>query len=484
MTLSRSFKPARPLVLIYVAVIAALGAIWIRQRFFPLHGIGEGPAGPSVELESFQRVWHDDPVVVLGLGDSVTAGYGSTPGHSFVQRLTAPPVDEYADMKGRDLASVFPRMTVLNKAISGSTSSAVVKNELIRLAPFPADALGVIILSTGGNDLIHDYGRTPPRPEAMYGARFDQVGPWIAEYASRLDGIVARLEELFPGGAEIFMLSIFDPTDGIGDIANAGLPAWPDGLAILAAYNQAIAECAKRHAHVHLVDVHAAFLGHGIHCDQAWRATYRAGDPGYWLYGNLEDPNDRGYDCIRRLILLAMCGVFARAHADGSGRGPVDGGTNALLASSLPAHCGAGHGHATAMRWEARVDGRGWHPAAANGGRGLDLVGPTGFEPATSCAQGRRSSQAELRSVASRTMWAGGEHARRRSRPLDAIGLLPMPCAMARSGHWRSAQASAKSGILDVDIRLTGQVGKMLQFGVYRMNQLFSSSIPDPHMLC
>jgi hypothetical protein len=68
--------------------------------------------------------------------------------------------------------------------------------------------------------------------------------------------------------------------------------------------------------------VHAVFLGHGIHCDQPWRATYQSRDPGYWLYGNLEDPNDRGYDAIRRLILLAMCEVFARAPADGAGRVP------------------------------------------------------------------------------------------------------------------------------------------------------------------
>jgi hypothetical protein len=26
----------------------------------------------------------------------------------------------------------------------------------------------------------------------------------------------------------------------------------------------------------------------------------------YVYYGNLEDPNDRGYDAIRRLLLLAM----------------------------------------------------------------------------------------------------------------------------------------------------------------------------------
>jgi len=226
---------------IFAIGILVHGASWIRHRYFPLHDIGEGPAGPPVAREFFQRTWRDAPVVFLGLGDSVTAGYGSTRGHSFVQRLTAPPGDEFSNMMGRDLTSVFPRMTGLNKAISGSTSSVVVRNELIRFQPFTADTVGIVVVSTGGNDLIHNYGQTPPQQEAMFGASSDQARPWLADYGRRLDDIVTRPEGLFPGGAEIFMLSIFDPTDGIGDIDNAGLPAWPDGLTILAAYNHELA---------------------------------------------------------------------------------------------------------------------------------------------------------------------------------------------------------------------------------------------------
>ena len=52
--------------------------------------------------------------------------------------------------------------------------------------------------------------------------------------------------------------------------------------------------------------MHAEFLGHGIHCRKFWTKHYRAGDPHYWYYFNLEDPNDRGYDALRRLMLLKM----------------------------------------------------------------------------------------------------------------------------------------------------------------------------------
>jgi len=57
---------------------------------------------------------------------------------------------------------------------------------------------------------------------------------------------------------------------------------------------------------VHLVDLHTAFLGHGIHCTQFWAKHYNSRDPHYWYHVNLEDPNERGYDAIRRLFLIEM----------------------------------------------------------------------------------------------------------------------------------------------------------------------------------
>jgi hypothetical protein len=69
-------------------------------------------------------------------------------------------------------------------------------------------------------------------------------------------------------------------------------------------------ECRER-PNVHLVDIHALFLGHGIHCRDHWNKYYREDDPHYWYFANLEDPNDRGYDAIRRAFLMEMCKVFA-----------------------------------------------------------------------------------------------------------------------------------------------------------------------------
>ena len=150
----------------------------------------------------------------------------------------------------------------------------------------------------------------------MYGATFEQARPWIAAFERRLDRMIADIRAAFPGGCHIFLANIYDPTCGAGDIETAGLPPWPDGLRILRAYNDVIARCAARPAHrgvVHLVNLHDAFLGHGIHCTKPWSRHYDSGDPTYWYYTNLEDPNDRGYDAIRRLFLREMARVMREA---------------------------------------------------------------------------------------------------------------------------------------------------------------------------
>jgi len=140
----------------------------------------------------------------------------------------------------------------------------------------------------------------------MYGASRDEAKPWVENFKQRLDSTIGQIENRFPGGCEIYLANIFDPTDGLGDADHAGLPAWKDSMAVLDAYNAAILHAAEGHPDVHVVDVHGAFLGHGIHCTQFWRAHFDRHDPHYWFYFNLEDPNDRGYDVIRRLFLIEM----------------------------------------------------------------------------------------------------------------------------------------------------------------------------------
>ena len=161
-------------------------------------------------------------------------------------------------------------------------------------------------MTSGGNDIIHSYGRMPPKEGAMYNTTFSQAQPWIASFEQRLIGMLDKITSYFPGGCEIYLADIYDPTDGVGDAPSVFLPHWPDGLSIHTAYNEVIRRVASQQPHVHLVPLHQAFLGHGCHCRQFWRQHCDPGDPHYWYYDNIEDPNDRGYDAIRRLYLNAI----------------------------------------------------------------------------------------------------------------------------------------------------------------------------------
>jgi lysophospholipase L1-like esterase len=285
--------------------LAAAGYLYLSNA----RPIGNGPAGPVVDTAAFSKPWTTRPVVVVGLGDSVTAGFGARKGYSYFDRLLSNPSEDDPELKNLNLRTVFPDMRATNLAVSGSISHELIEYQLPGLGVSDTNALGWVVITTGGNDLIHNYGRTPAREQAMFGATWEQAQPWIASFEQRLEKIVAEVTRRFPGGCHIFLGTIYDPTDGAGDTERAGLPAWPDGFKIHEAYNSIIRRCAEKHPEVHIVDLHSGFLGHGIHCAQFWTKHYDAHDPHYWYYFNLEDPNERGYDAIRRLFLIEMAKV-------------------------------------------------------------------------------------------------------------------------------------------------------------------------------
>jgi len=78
-------------------------------HFFLYLPMGSGPAGPAIE-SPFDQPWTERQVLLVGLGDSVTAGFGATKGKSFFDRLLKNPPDEFGDMQGRCLSLVLPNL--------------------------------------------------------------------------------------------------------------------------------------------------------------------------------------------------------------------------------------------------------------------------------------------------------------------------------------------------------------------------------------
>jgi lysophospholipase L1-like esterase len=283
--------------------LSLIGIVWAYVETHYRLPEGNGPAGPAVAAGPFDKPWTNRPILLLGVGDSVTAGFGARNGYSYFDRLVKNPPDEFDDIKGRSLSRVLPNLSVRNIAVSGSNSLQHVQSIVEKLQTQPKEMFGIVVMTSGGNDLIHWYGRTPAREGAVYEATLEQAQPWIANFESRLNEMFQLLTARFPGGCLIFIADIYDPSDGYGDPESASLPKWPDAMSIHEAYNQAIQRAAVKNANVRIVPMHAEFLGHGIHCRKFWRQHFRSADPHYWYAWNLEDPNERGYDAIRRVFL-------------------------------------------------------------------------------------------------------------------------------------------------------------------------------------
>ncbi|MBN1126196.1 MAG: SGNH/GDSL hydrolase family protein [Sedimentisphaerales bacterium] len=274
--------------------------------------IGSGPAGPSVPSGPFNTPWTQRQVVLLGLGDSVTRGFGVPEEKSYIQLLSSNLDTFYPDMKGKDLSVILPHLKMLNLAQDYTTTQQHINQQLPCIPQYDSEVYGIVVITSGGNDLIHDYGRSKPVDGAMYGCTSKQAIEWTGNIKKRLRTILQRVTEKFPGGCQIFLANIYDPTDGVGDPQIVGLPRWPDCIIVLALTNQKIRELCDEYANVHLVDLHAEFMGHGFHCTDWWRNTYRKEDPGHWYHTNIEDPNVRGYDAIRRLFLLQIVGIIQK----------------------------------------------------------------------------------------------------------------------------------------------------------------------------
>lgn len=306
-----SWYAVRPGFLLGVGLLVVLGlASCLHYRGKE----GSGVAGGTVPVEAFREPWREGKVLLVGMGDSVVTGFGAGPGRGFFDLLARRTSGDDPALVRCDLQSVYPALSVLNLAENSSNSEEHLRIQLKRLPVQSPDVHGIVIVSTGGIDLIHDYGAGTPRDGALYGADMTLGNQAALRFGERLGALLDGLASRFPGGCHVYLMTIYDPTDGVGDIENAGallrlikpLPAWPEGLAIHAAFNEQIRKVASSRPWARVVDVHGLMLGHGLHCSDKANPHYDAKDPHYWYYLNLEDPNERGYDAIRRAFLRAL----------------------------------------------------------------------------------------------------------------------------------------------------------------------------------
>jgi hypothetical protein len=69
------WRPFRMAVILILGA-AAIFCVRVYRSYRFERPVGEGPAGSTVAAEPFDEPWTDRKVFLLGLGDSVTAGFG------------------------------------------------------------------------------------------------------------------------------------------------------------------------------------------------------------------------------------------------------------------------------------------------------------------------------------------------------------------------------------------------------------------------
>jgi lysophospholipase L1-like esterase len=186
---------------------------------------------------------------------------------------------DFPDWAGHDLATAGYTAQIL--ARDGAVSSDVLQRQLPLIDRRPA----LVTITMGGNDLLASYGDS-----AAAQAVIDRV-------AATGEAILGRLRAL-AAGCRIILTTVYDPSDGTGELPTAGLPPWPDGCRLVDELNQALTALAVRHGAA-VADVHRRFLGHGTIAGDPAHSDPRPANRRLWYCGVIE-PNAWGAAEIRR----------------------------------------------------------------------------------------------------------------------------------------------------------------------------------------
>ena len=238
---------------------------------------------------SFHGVFQREPLYqrYIGLGDSISIDeYAGGPGWGAISLFYRNKDDVYPEWKGKDLRSIYPGIHFHYLASDGAITTTVLADQLAALPPGDDDPT-LITLTIGGNDFLSGLG--PPGGIAREA---------IDDFRSNLTQILGILRESYPN-CFIILGTIYDPTDGVGDLAIPDVDV-QEAYALFHAFNKAICDIGEAHG-AHIADIYSHFLGHGSHHADPNNPHYCPNDPSCWYVQDIE-PNARGAHEVRRLF--------------------------------------------------------------------------------------------------------------------------------------------------------------------------------------
>jgi lysophospholipase L1-like esterase len=217
--------------------------------------------------------------IYVALGDSMSIDdYAGGPGRGAASLLHRNLNSDFPDWAGRDLATV---LAVQVLARDGAVAADVLQRQL----PLVTQAPALVTLTMGGNDVMGAYGDSHAARVAI--GRVMAVG----------EAIMVQLRALCGAAVPIVVTTVYDPSDGTGEVAGSGLPPWLDGPDLVHELNAALVDLAERHGAL-VADVHSCFRGHGVTAGDPATADPRPADRNLWYCGVIE-PNAWGAHEIR-----------------------------------------------------------------------------------------------------------------------------------------------------------------------------------------
>jgi len=216
----------------------------------------------------------------VAIGDSMSIDdYAGGAGRGAASLLHRNLDHDFPGWAGRDLAAAGLAGRVL--ARDGAVAADVLERQLLLIESTPT----LVTVTMGGNDLISAFGDTGAAEAAIDGV------------IATGEAILTRLAAVTASGGRVVVTTVYDPSDGTGEIASAGLPPWPAGPGLIRALNTALTELAERHGAI-VADVHGAFLGHGVDAGDPAQSDARPTNRELWYCGVIE-PNAWGAHEIR-----------------------------------------------------------------------------------------------------------------------------------------------------------------------------------------
>ena len=228
----------------------------------------------------------DGPMVYVALGDSISIDhYAGGEGRGGASLLARNRDDDFPQWRGRDLATLDPRLSYHLLATDGATTSTLLDSQLRQLERSTIEPT-VVTITVGGNDLLGAYGDTWRARKVV-----SMVRTRVVQALARLNGVLRRPSD------PVVVGTVYDPSDGTGDASRVGLPPWPQVVAVLAELNAELREVAAEHG-ARLADVHGYFLGHGLLAGNPAQSDPRPSNQHLW-FCNVIEPNAWGASAVR-----------------------------------------------------------------------------------------------------------------------------------------------------------------------------------------